>query len=75
MFVLTFSESHRKDIRVNKKREQSLTDEVLELDQGWEDYLQKVMAQGLGLTLEQYKVFETLTGEEAAEYLKKHSVN
>ncbi|MDI9460844.1 MAG: hypothetical protein ACOX3P_00870 [Saccharofermentanales bacterium] len=50
-----------------------LEQEIIELDQDWEQYLQGIEAKGLGLTLEQYKVYESLTGEESEKYLLENS--
>lgn len=58
---------------MDDKEKGQLEQEIIELDQGWEQYLQGIEAEGLGLTLEEFKEYESLTGEESEKYLLEHS--
>lgn len=56
------------------KEKRNIEKEIVDGDAGWNERLLELQAQGAGLTVEQYKVFQSLkTEEEMRTYMEKHS--
>ncbi len=58
---------------MDDKTKQDIEQDVIDGDREWEEYLEKIEADSMGLTVEQYRHFETLHGDEAREYFEKHT--
>lgn len=58
---------------MDKRAKKGIDRRIVELDKGWDDHIDKISTDSLGLTLKQFRKFDTLEGEEARAYLKKHS--
>lgn len=51
-----------------------IEDEVVENDLQWEDDLEKIQAEGLGLTVEEFRQFQLIEDEEELDkFMKEHS--